>query len=43
MCRFEEEIFDHFMNCSVYGQNELKRRVLAIFGNNHEDQYDKAK
>ena len=43
MCRFEEDNFDHFMTCILYGQNELKCSFIEIFGNDHEDQYDIAK
>ena len=43
MCRFEEENFEHFMTCILYGQNELKCSFIEIFGNDHEDQYDIAK
>ena len=36
MCRFEEENFQHFLTCILYGQSELKCSFIEIFGKDHE-------
>jgi hypothetical protein len=39
MCKIEEENFDHFMKCLLYGPNNLEIKYTGIFENTQENQY----
>ena len=43
MCHKEDENFNHFMTCLVYGPSRMEVLYTDIFGNNHEHQYTVAR